>query len=204
MHGEAHFADISRVDTPVTGHASPTGQSIADRSLPVEAGIFSTRGNEMRTIGSRQASLAALLPLLFGLPGLAIADTTHKCSDALLKGEYVFTATGFTRAPNSLPGAPWVPKAILEVLHFNGDGTLSTPAVTIANPFGDTGAVLQPPAGAPGVYTVNADCTGSVQFLDATGAMFRIHVDAARGDTIRMIQTNPVNNVFQGIAKRAG
>ena len=119
-------------------------------------------------------------------------------------GCYVFNATGFTRAPNSPPGAPWVPKAILEVLHFNGDGTLSTPALTIANPFGDTGAVLQPPAGAPGVYTVNADCTGTVQFLDANNVTYEIYVDAPRGETIRMIQTNPVNNVFQGIAKRTG
>lgn len=148
-------------------------------------------------------TLALLLPLLVGLPGVAVADTTHPCSDVVLKGEYVFTASGFTRAPNSLPGTPWVPKAILEVLHFNGDGTLSTPAVTAANPFGDTGAVLQPPAGAPGVYTVNEDCTGTVQFLDANNVTFKIFVDAPRGEAIRMIQINPLNNVFEGVARRA-
>jgi hypothetical protein len=36
--------------------------------------------------------------------------------------------------PPAFPGTPWVPKAILEVLHFNGDGTLTTPVVAIATP----------------------------------------------------------------------
>lgn len=96
----------------------------------------------------------------------------------------------------------FLPGPCLEVLHFNGDGTLSTPAVTVAKPFGDTGAILQPPSGASGVYLINADCSGTVQFLDATNATFKIQVDPPQGDTIWMIQTNPANNVFQGSAKR--
>ena len=121
----------------------------------------------------------------------------------MLRGEYALAATGFTRAANSLPGAPWTPKAILEVMHFNGDGTLTTSAVTVANAFGDTGAILQPPAGSPGVYTVNPDCTGTVQFLGANSVTYGIYVDPPRGETIRMIQTSPADNVFQGIARRA-
>ena len=143
----------------------------------------------------------ATLSLILCLSGLAAADPTKKCKDDILKGEYVFTASGFTRAPNSGPGTPWVPKAILEVLHFNGDGTLSTPAVTAANPFGDLGQILQPPAGgAAGSYSINDDCTGTVQFSDANSVAFKIYVDPPKGDTIWMIQTNPVNNVFQGSA----
>jgi len=145
----------------------------------------------------------ATLSLILCLSGLAAADPTKKCKDDILKGEYVFTASGFTRAPNSGPGTPWVPKAILEVLHFNGDGTLSTPAVTAANPFGDLGQILQPPAGgAAGSYSINDDCTGTVQFSDANSVAFKIYVDPPKGDTIWMIQTNPVNNVFQGSALR--
>ena len=144
----------------------------------------------------------ATIPLILCLPGLAAADPTKKCKDDILKGQYVLTATGFTRPPASVPGTPWVPKAILEVLHFNGDGTLSTPVLAIANPFGDSGNILQPPAGANGVYLINADCSGTVQFLDATNATFKIQVDPPQGDTIWMIQTNPANNVFQGSAKR--
>jgi hypothetical protein len=120
-----------------------------------------------------------------------------------LTGHYVFTASGFTRVPGSVPGTPWVPKAILEILHFNGDGTLTTPAVTVANPFGDSGDVLQPPSGgAPSSYRINEDCTGTVLFFDASNVTFKIYIDPPRGDTIWMIQTNPENNVFQGTAQR--
>ena len=147
-------------------------------------------------------TLAAILPLVLVLPGLAAADVTQRCKVEALKGQYVFTASGFTRAAGSGPGTPWVPKAIQEVLYFNGDGTLTTPIVTVANPFGDTGNILQPPSGAPGLYTVNDDCSGSVQFLDAGNVTFRIYVDPPLGNTIWMIQTNPANNVFQGSAKR--
>jgi hypothetical protein len=148
-------------------------------------------------------TLAAVLPLALCLPGLAAADPAKKCRDDILKGQYVFTASGFTRPPGSGPGTPWVPKAIVEVLHFNGNGTLSTQFVTVANPFGDTGAVAQPPAGgAAGLYTINEDCTGTVHFLDANNVTFTIVVDPPQGDTVRMIQTNPANNVFQGTAKR--
>ena len=106
-------------------------------------------------------------PVILCLPGHAAADPTKKCKDDILKGQYVFTASGFTRPPPSGPNTPWVPKAILEVLHFNGDGTLSTPSVTVANPFGDSGAILQPGPGADGTYSINDDCTGAVVFADA-------------------------------------
>ena len=151
----------------------------------------------MNSLGRKIAIAAAVC-----LPMLAAAEPAKRCNDRILKGQYVFTASGFTRPANSLPGVPWVPKAILEVLHFNGDGTLTTPVVAVANPFGDSGAVVQPPMGAPGVYSVNDDCSGTVQFLDANNATFKIYVDPPQGDTIWMIQTNPANNVFQGSAKR--
>ena len=148
---------------------------------------------------SLTAKCVAFIPLLLCFSGPVAAD---RCGPDLLKGQYVFTASGFSRAVNSGPGTPWVPKAILEILNFNGDGTLSTPAVTVANPFGDTGNILAPPAGAPGAYIVNEDCTGRVHFFDANGVMFNIYVEPPRGETIWLIQTNPANNVFQGTAKR--
>ena len=146
---------------------------------------------------------AAAFSLILCLPGLAAADPTKRCTNDILKGHYVFTASGFTRPPDSAPGTPWVPKAILEVLQFNGDGTLSTPALAVANPFGDLGNILQPPSGgASGTYTINEDCTGTVQFADAGSVAFKIYVDPPQGATIWMIQTNPNNNVFQGSAQR--
>jgi hypothetical protein len=147
------------------------------------------------------SSLLAGATLALCTPGFAHASL-GSCSDASLRGRYVFTASGFTRAPASPPGTPWVPKAILEVLQFNGDGTVLTPAVTAANPFGDLGSIMQPPGGAPGEYTVNPDCTGTVHFLDPNNVTFTIHVEAF-GGIVRMIQTNPSNNVFEGTARRS-
>ena len=145
-----------------------------------------------------------ILTMFALLSSFASAQSANQCGAEMLKGRYVFTATGFTRPPNSAPGTPWSPKAILEILVFNGDGSLTTPGVTIANPFGDVGNILQPAAGAPGAYIVNEDCTGRIHFFDANGAMFNIYVQPPRGDTIWMIQTNPANNVFQGAATRGG
>jgi hypothetical protein len=158
-----------------------------------------TREKRMR---HEKTKFAVGLALVLCVPGFAAADPTSSCSNEILTGEYVFTASGFTRAPTSTPGTPWVPKAIVEVLHFNGDGTLTTPAVTVANPVGDAGAILQPPSGAPGTYSINEDCTGTIQFQDAAGVAFKIFVDPPQGETIWMIQINPANNVFQGSAKR--
>jgi hypothetical protein len=149
-------------------------------------------------------ALGVFLPLILCLPGFAAAaDQPKKCSNENLKGQYVFVATGFQRAPNSPPGTPWYPKAILEVIQFNGDGTLTTPQVAIANPPGDSGLIFAPPAGgAPGEYFVNDDCSGTVHFFDAGNVTFRIFVDRPLGGSIRMIQTNPNNNAFQGTATR--
>lgn len=151
---------------------------------------------------TKTATISALA-LLAGFSLSASADVDHACTAAILKGTYVFTASGFTRPPTSTPGTPWAPKAILELLSFNGDGTLSTPSLTAANPFGDLGSILQPPAGgAAGEYSINDDCTGIVHFFDANNVTMKIYVDPPRGNTIWMIQTNPVNNVFQGNATR--
>ena len=150
-------------------------------------------------------TLAAVATLFLCIPGLAAADPANKCKDNILKGRYVFTASGFTRPPASAPGTPWVPKAIVEVIDFNGDGTLTTPVVAVANPSGDSGVVPQPPGGAPGaagVYAINEDCSGTVQFLDPNNVAYTIFVDPPEGHTIWMIQTHPGNNVFQGSARR--
>ncbi len=150
-------------------------------------------------------ALKYLLPFVLALPALAMADAPRKCRNEQLKGTYAFTATGFQRPLNSQPGTPWVPKAILEILQFNGDSTVSGPQVTVANPPGptfDAGFIAPAPVvGGTGTYDVNDDCSGWVQFNDPPFVKFTIYV-SGRGDTIRMIQVNPLNNVFQGEAKR--
>lgn len=148
-------------------------------------------------------SMAAILPLILCLPGLAAADPPKGCNVTMLKGLYVFSGTGFQRPPDSPPGTPWVPKAILSVSQFNGDGTVSTPMITIANPpfvpF-DSGGIFAPPAGSDGTYTLNDDCSGTIQY--PSGVAHRIFVDAPRGDTVWSIQISPTGNVFQGKSER--
>ena len=91
----------------------------------------------------------------------------------------------------------WLPKAIVEYIRFNGDGTLSVLAATVANPAGN-GAVIQVPPGGTGVYTVDTGCTGTLSFTN--GPSFNL-VAGPKGDELWMIQTNP-NNVLQGTVTR--
>jgi hypothetical protein len=116
----------------------------------------------------------------------------RECSLATLRGDYVFSASG-----HSLIGGVWQPKAIVEYIHFNGDGTLSVTAATVANA-GNGGAVTQSPPGGTGTYVLDATCKGTLQFTP--GPSFDIFV-APRGKGLWMIQTNP-GNVFQGRVKR--
>ena len=109
------------------------------------------------------------------------------CGVETLRGTYVFAASGF----NIVAGVAQ-PKAIVEVVEFNGDGTLSVPAVTLSV----NGAVTHP-LPSIGTYTVEDDCSGTILFA---GPAFDIFV-AKDAETIWMIQTNP-NTVFQGTATR--
>ena len=82
------------------------------------------------TTNPMRAAVATALALTFGA---AAADPEpRECSLATLVGRYVFTANGFSAATGT-----WQPKAIVEIIQFNGDGTLSVPAVTVANALGN-------------------------------------------------------------------
>lgn len=118
----------------------------------------------------------------------------RECSLSTLKGDYVFTASG-----HSLIAGVWQPKAIVESLHFNGDGTLSVTAATVANA-GNSGTVTQSPPGGTGIYALDTNCKGTLQFTP--GPSFDILV-APSGRELWMIQTNP-GNVFQGLVKKVG
>jgi hypothetical protein len=113
------------------------------------------------------------------------------CSLRTLHGRYVFAARGFNIvAANGMKESQ--PKAIVEVIDFDGDGTLTAPATTRSV----DGVVARIPPSV-GTYTVDTECTGSITFA---GPTFDIFVEP-RGDVLWMIQTNP-GSVFQGTAKR--
>jgi hypothetical protein len=123
-----------------------------------------------------------------GVSGVALAD--NDCSLKTLRGSYVFTANGY----NIVSGVAQ-PKTIVEVIDFNGDGTLSVPAATRSV----NGMVARTPPGGTGSYTVDAACTGTITFA---GPLFDIFI-SPNGETLWMIQTNP-DTVFQGTATRVG
>ncbi len=118
--------------------------------------------------------------------GVALAD--NDCTLKTLRGSYVFTASGY----NLVAGVPQ-PKTIIEIIDFNGDGTLTVPAATRSV----NGVIARTPSGGGGNYTVDTACKGTITF---PGITFDIFI-SPNGAKIWMIQTN-ADTVFQGIAAR--
>jgi hypothetical protein len=139
------------------------------------------------SIRTRVAAASALCAFGIACPGLALADKdvkTPKCDAATLRGPYLFAATGYT-----LPAGVAQPKAIVERIDFNGDGTLHVPAATRS-----INGVIGRSAPGDGTYVVNDDCTGTLQFINGPG--FDIFV-SPNGNDLTMIQTD-ANNVLEG------
>ena len=145
-----------------------------------------------------RAGIAVLLSTVtaLGMAAVALGDNPEsRCTAATLTGLYVFTARGF-----ALPVPGPQPKAIVEVIRFKGDGTLSVQGGTRSV----NGTVAREVPGVTGTYTVgdllypDAACAGSLTF--SGGPSFDLFVRST-GEDLWMIQTNP-NNVFQGKATR--
>jgi hypothetical protein len=151
----------------------------------------------MTHVSKQRIAVAAFaaIAIAFGTyrPGQAQADS-RVCGTRSLHGSYVFSASGY----NIVGGVPQ-PKAIMEAITFNGDGTLTVPAATASV----NGLILRPLPGT-GDYTVDADCTGTLTFHGAPPGgqppAFDIFL-APNGETVWMIQAN-ANTVMQGTAVR--
>ena len=76
------------------------------------------------------------------------------CGVQTLHGSYVFNAHGW----NIVSGVAQ-PKAIVEGIDFNGDGTLSVPFATLSI----NGVIIQVPPGGTGTYTLDATCQGTLK-----------------------------------------
>jgi hypothetical protein len=143
--------------------------------------LFKEQGMKRLT---RQSLFAAAMVL--AVSGVALADD---CNLKTLRGSYFFAANGYT-----IVAGVAQPKAIVEVIDFKGDGTLSVPAATRrAN-----GVIVRTPPGGTGSYTVEVGCTGTISFDG--GPSLDIFI-SPKGEKIWMIQTNP-DTVFQGTATR--
>ena len=139
-----------------------------------------------RTI--RTAILALTIGAPAAIPSLVLAQSPP-CRQEALAGLYVFSASGHT-----LVAGVAVPKAIVEVIRFNGDGTLSVESATVSI----NGIITQVPHGGTGLYTVDASCRGTLTFTP--GPDFDL-VASPLGRQAWLIQTNP-NNIFRGVVEK--
>ena len=120
-------------------------------------------------------------------------DDRDTCTLRTLRGSYLFTATGH----NIVAGVPQ-PKAIIELLEFDGTGIVAAPKVTRS-----LNGVIAQVVGA-GSYTVDASCVGTITFDPPNATIPAVTFDVfftARADMLWMIQTNQ-GSVFQGTATR--
>jgi len=109
------------------------------------------------------------------------------------------TATGFGTPPGG--SSPTAPKAIIEVISFNGDGTVDTPKVTLSV----NGTVINE---SPGelrhlhhrYVDWNGVCTGTLNF-NGGAPNFDIYFGPSGDSDISLIQTDK-GNVFRGTATR--
>jgi hypothetical protein len=83
------------------------------------------------------------------------------CSLATLTGNYGFTQTGFFNFPET-GGGGYAPTADVGLATFNGAGNFT------ANFTDSTNGKITTGLSAPGTYTVNSDCTGTLTIVNVT------------------------------------
>ena len=98
--------------------------------------------------------------------GDAQAADTQVCSADRLTGLYLWTFDGYTRLGGNL-----LPKAVMQGLQFNGK------MQRLNNTFGTVnigGTITIDATGGVGIYTVTADCTGTMLFTN--GPSFNMYI----------------------------
>ena len=118
-----------------------------------------------------------------------------KCSEATLKGTYLFAQNGVR-----IKGNDQRPFAIAGYDVFDGQGEVKGHATTNFN-----GKITHSKEPLPGTYTVKANCTGTLTFTN--GTRYDIFI-APDGSMFTFVRTNPeiVSSGFEvrGGAKRVG
>jgi hypothetical protein len=131
--------------------------------------------------------LAAAMALGTSSPARAATDS-RVCSVGMLRGLYLWTFDGYANLGGTL-----VPKAVMQGLRFNGDGTTF-------NPFGTVnigGTIIFDATGGPGTYTVAADCTGTLTPGPGISPTFNIYVGpgAQQVWTLEVSSPNPPDGI---------
>lgn len=146
----------------------------------------------LKTIGGAAFAgslIAAAMTLSISGNAPAEAQSTI-CGVHTLRGSYLFATHGW-----NIVGGVAVPKAIVEGIDFNGDGTLVSPFATVSI----NGSIIRN-SGVVGSYTVEADCRGTLTFTGFPS--FDIFVEPGDGKQVWMIQTGPAPAVFEGTATK--
>ena len=123
-------------------------------------------------------------------PVRAAADS-QVCSVERLTGLYVWTFDGYTRL-----GGILLPKAVMQGLQFNGDGTTF-------NAFGTVnigGTIIFDATGFSGTYTVNPDCTGTLSPATGVAPTFNIYVGPG-AQQVWTIQSGPDGEGTPGVSR---
>ena len=146
---------------------------------------------------------AGVVLLVVGVVGVMAIGTGYaknesaaaKCSEATLKGTYLFAQNGV-----EIKGDEQRPFAIAGYDVFDGQGKVKGHASANFN-----GKITRSKEPLPGTYKVKADCTGTLTFRD--GTRYDIFI-APDGSKFTFVHTNPelVSSSFErrGSAKRVG
>lgn len=120
----------------------------------------------MSSLAFACASVCLAAAMMFSTSATAreVKPDMRSCSVGTVKGLYLWTLDGF----QNFGGNP-VPKALLEGLQFNGDGTFTVPFGTV-----NIGGSVIDVGGSVGTYTIAADCTGTLQV--ANGPSFNMYI----------------------------
>jgi hypothetical protein len=142
-----------------------------------------------------KSGLAGLVAGAIAIGSTSLAGeqaSSATCGLSSLTGTYVFSTHGF----NVVAGV-MVPKAIVETIQFNGDGTLVAPFATIS-----LNGVIIHNSGATGTYVVNEDCTGTITFTPGPTFDFVIGRDAKQLWMIQTVDPSGAAPVYQGVATK--
>ena len=123
----------------------------------------------MSSLAFASASLCLVAAMALGtstnVRAAADEQVSRVCSVGMLKGLYIWTFDGYADLGGTL-----LPKAVMQGIRFNGDGTTF-------NEFGTVnigGTIIIDVTGPGGTYTVAADCTGTLSIPD--GPSFNMYV----------------------------
>ena len=111
------------------------------------------------------ALVSLVTAMALGTSTTARAAADAHCGVHTLRASYLWTFDGY----QNFGGNP-VPKAIMQGIRFNGNGTFTVPFGTV----NIGGTIIIDATGGVGTYTVAADCTGTLLVTD--GPSFNMYV----------------------------